>query len=480
MNRRAKIAATIGPSSQDEATITGLIKAGMNVARLNFSHSTHQEHAQIIQRLRKIAEELSSPIGIMQDLQGPKIRVGELKSGSVNLTSGQTLTLTTQHLEGNENTVPIDLPQLPGMVQPGDCILLDDGNMELSVLSSNAEEIQTKVITGGELKTHKGINLPGKKTDNIPCLSEKDIQDLAFGLEQNVDIIALSFVRSPEDIHNLKRLISQLNPTRKNTPIIAKIEKPEALENLEAIILASEGVLVARGDLGVELPPAKVPIAQKRIITSANKLGKIVFIATQLLDSMINNILPTRAEASDIANAIFDGTDAVLLTGETASGKHPILVVETMDTIIREAEKHTAEWSRWCSPSSAISPADDAFFIAQAAHELAHDRNVAAVAVFTKTGKTAELLAKTRPDVDILAFTPNRDVYRQLSMVWGVIPHQVPYVETIEDMIHVVDDQLINTSNYQPGQQVVLVCGFPVKAVRPANMTIIHTIGEKP
>jgi pyruvate kinase len=479
MNRRAKIAATIGPNSQDEATITGLIKAGMNVARLNFSHSTQQEHAQIIHRLRSIAQELASPIAIMQDLQGPKIRVGEIKAGSVNLTSGQTLILSIHHFEGDVNTIPIDLPQLPGMVQPGDCILLDDGKMELSVLSSNKEEIQTKVVSGGELKTHKGINLPGKRMDNLPCLSEKDIQDLAFGLEQNVDTIALSFVRTPQDIRDLKQLIARLNPDRKNTPIIAKIEKPEALENLDDIIMESEGVLVARGDLGVELPPAKVPIAQKRIITSANNLGKIVFIATQLLDSMINNILPTRAEASDIANAIFDGTDAVLLTGETASGKHPVLVVETMDAIIREAEKHTSEWGRWCTPKTALLPTDDAFFIAQAAHELAHDRNVAAIAVFTKTGRTAELLAKTRPDVDILAFTPNQDIYRQLSMVWGVIPYQVPYIETIDEMINIVDEELMRSTFYQPGQQVVLVCGFPVKSVRPANMTIIHTIGEK-
>ncbi len=477
MNRRAKIAATIGPSSQDEPTMTGLIKAGMNIARLNFSHSTHQEHAQIIQRLRSVAQDLSSPLAIMQDLQGPKIRVGVIKSDSVNLSTGQILNLTIHPLEGNDNTIPVDLPQLPSLVQAGDRILLDDGKMELSVLSSNDEEIQTKVITGGELKTHKGINLPGKRLD-IPSLSEKDIQDLEFGLEQNVDAIALSFVRTADDIINLRQIISRLNPNRKNTPIIAKIERPEALENLDAIIAASEGVIVARGDLGVELPPASVPIAQKKIISSANQLGKIVFIATQLLESMVNNLLPTRAEASDIANAIFDGTDAVLLTGETASGKHPVLVIETMDAIIREAEKHISEWSRWCSPSAALLPSDDAFFIAQAAHELAHDKNVAAISVFTKTGRTAQLLAKTRPDVDILAFTPSLDVYRQLSMVWGVIPYLVPYVETIENMIDVVDKQLITSSFFKSGQQVVLVCGFPVKSVRPANMTIIHTIGE--
>lgn len=477
MNRRAKIAATIGPSSQDEITITGLIKAGMNIARLNFSHGTHQEHAQIIQRLRMIAQNLSIPLAIMQDLQGPKIRVGEIKSGSINLVSGQILNLTIHPIEGDEKNIPVDVPQLPAMVQPGDTILLDDGKLELKVLSSQEDVIQTKIITGGELKTHKGINLPGKPMD-IPCLTEKDIHDLTFGLEQKIDSIALSFVRKPEDIEYLKQLIFDLNPERKNTQIIAKIERPEALENLDAIIEASDGVIVARGDLGVELPPACVPIAQKTVFARANQLGKIVIIATQLLDSMINNTLPTRAEASDIANAIFDGTDAMLLTGETASGKHPVLVVETMDSIIREAEKHTSEWQRWCFPSSALSPVDDAFFVAQAAHELAHDRNVSAIAVFTQTGRTAQILAKTRPNVDILAFTPIQDVYQQLSLVWGVIPCLVPYVDTIENMIKVVDEKLLNASQFQPGQQVVLVCGFPVKKIRPANMTIIHTIGE--
>lgn len=477
MNRRAKIAATIGPSSQDETTISELIKAGMNIARLNFSHGTHQQHALIIKRLRSVAQKFACSLAIMQDLQGPKIRVGKIKSGSINLISEQILTLTIHPMESGNNIVPVDLPQLPAMVQAGDRILLDDGKMELSVISTNAEEIKTKIITGGELKTHKGINLPGKPMD-IPCISEKDIHDLAFGLEQEVDSIALSFVRKPEDIIDLKQLISRLNPNRKNTPIIAKIEKPEALENLDAIIEASDGVIVARGDLGVELPPASVPIAQKRVFSRANQLGKIVIIATQLLDSMITNTLPTRAEASDIANAIFDGTDALLLTGETASGKHPVLVVETMDTIVREAEKHTSEWARWCYPSSAISPADDAFFVAQAAHELAHDRNVSAIAVFTKTGRTAQIIAKTRPNVDILAFTPIQDVYRQLSMVWGVTPYLVPYVETIESMIKVVDEKLVASSIFQPGQQVVLVCGFPVKTIRPANLTVIHTIGE--
>lgn len=477
MNRRAKIAATIGPSSQDERTITGLIKAGMNIARLNFSHGTHLEHAQTIKRLRSIAQELSAPLAIMGDLQGPKIRVGKIKSDRVYLTSGQIINLTIRQFEGDENLIPIDLPQLPSMVKVGDSILLDDGKLELSVLSSDAQDIKTKVITGGELKTHKGINLPGKSMD-IPCMSEKDVQDLALGLEQNLDAIALSFVRTPQDIYDLKKLISDLNKNQENIPIIAKIEKPEALENLDAIIEASDGVIVARGDLGVELPPAEVPIAQKEIFSRANQLGKMVIIATQLLDSMITNLLPTRAEASDIANAIFDGADSMLLTGETAIGKHPILVVETMDAIISEAEKHTAEWARWICPSRALSPSNDAFFIAQAAHELACDKNVAAIAVFTKSGKTAHILAKTRPNVDILAFTPNEDIYRQLSMVWGVIPHLVSYVETVEEMIHVVDERLLHASFFRPGQQVVLVCGFPVRAIQSANMTMIHTVGE--
>ncbi|MEN6392410.1 MAG: pyruvate kinase [Anaerolineaceae bacterium] len=477
MNRRAKIAVTIGPSSQDEKTIADLIKAGMNVARLNFSHGTHQSHAQIILRIRSIAQDLSCPIAIMQDLQGPKIRVGEIKTGSVVLVPDQSLTLTIHPIAGDEKIIPVDLPQLPNFVQAGDRILLDDGQLELKVISTDDESIHTKVIIGGVLKSNKGINLPGKKID-LPSLSEKDIEDLKFGLEQNVDAIALSFVRKPDDIINIKNIIARLNPVCKDIPIVAKIEKPEALDNLEEIIKLSDGVIVARGDLGVELSPALVPIVQKQIITYANNLGKIVFIATQLLESMIINVRPTRAEASDIANAIFDGTDAVLLTGETASGKHPVLVVETMDKIIREAEKHISEWGRPCTISNTLTPSDDAFFVTRAARELARDRNVAALSVFTKTGRTAQLLAKNRPEVEILAFTPNQEVYRQLSMVWGVTPYLVPYVETIESMISVVDEKLIATSNFKPGQQMVMVCGFPVKITRPANMTIIHTIGE--
>ncbi|NMC11608.1 MAG: pyruvate kinase [Chloroflexi bacterium] len=477
MNRRVKIAATIGPSSKDEATIKGLLKAGMNIARLNFSHGTHEEHALILNRLKSIAHELSSPLAIMQDLQGPKIRVGNITAGSVNLIPNQSLNLTIDPIDGNENIIPVDLPQLPEIVQAGDRILLDDGNLEISVVAVSKEIIQTKVITGGELKSNKGINLPGKRI-NIPSLSEKDIEDLAFGLQQGVDAVALSFVRTSEDIYNLKNHITRLNSGQKNPSIIAKIEKPEALDNLESIVSNSDGVIVARGDLGVELSPAMVPIIQKRIITCANNYGKVVFIATQLLESMITNVRPTRAEASDIANAVFDGTDAVLLTGETAAGNHPVLVVQTMDIIIKEAEKHMAEWGKPCISSAAFSSSDDAFFIAQAAHELARDRNVAAISVFTQTGRTAQLLAKTRPDVDILAFTPNPDVYHQLNMLWGVTPYLVPYVDTIENMIRVVDEKLLSSSDFQPGQQMVMVCGFPIKTIRPANMTIIHTIGE--
>ncbi len=475
--RFAKIVATIGPASQDEVMIGHLIQAGMNVARLNFSHGNHEDHAEVFRRIRDTSEKLNKPITIIQDLQGPKIRTGDLENGQVELKPGQKLLLTTQKILGNNQVVSVDFDDLPRSVSTGGRILLDDGNLELAVIKVEEQQVETRVVLGGVLKPHKGINLPGAHLD-IPSLTEKDLDDLAFGIKLGFDAVAISFVRSPKDIVGVKNAISRLSKDNKAIPVIAKLERPEALDNLDKIVEIADGVMVARGDLGVEMPAETVPIAQKRIIETANQHGKVVITATQMLDSMIHNPRPTRAEASDVANAIFDGTDAVMLSGETAAGKYPIQAVEMMNAIICQAESHMAEWGHCRTVASKESDSDDTYFLTQAARELAHDRNVSAIAVFTKSGRTAWMMSKTRPEVPILAFTPEPDTYHRLSLYWGVVAQLVPHVNTIEEMLAAVESKMLATTPIQPGQQVVLICGFPVHAVRATNMALLHTVGE--
>ncbi len=454
----------------------------MNVARLNFSHGTHEDHAGVIERLRNAARNLGRPICIMQDLQGPKIRTGQIEGGGAPLVAGQTLTLTARTVPGNSQEVSVDYPDLPRSVEPGGRILLDDGNLELKVLSTTDDSVQTQVVLGGVLKPHKGVNLPRAKL-NIASFTEKDEADLAFGLQQGVDAVAMSFVKQASDVQRVQEAIKRLAPGRRHVPIIAKLERPEALDNLEEIVATADGVMVARGDLGVEMSPQEVPIAQKCIIECANRNAKVVITATQMLDSMIHNPRPTRAEASDVANAIFDGTDAVMLSGETASGEYPLQSVQMMDAIVQEAESHMQEWGNWKGlehPNQKQGASlDDAYYMTLAARELARDRNVAAVAVFTQSGRSALLMSKARPDVPILAFTPNLDVYQRVGLYWGVTPYLVPQADTVNAMLADVEAAMIASTTVQVGQQVVLVCGFPVDALRPSNMALLHTVGER-
>jgi pyruvate kinase len=477
MERRTKIIATIGPASESEQTLTKLIQAGMNVARLNFSHGSYPDHAIRIERIRRLSHELSRPIAILQDLQGPKIRTGILARESVQLIKGQTLTLTTQPVVGDANLVSVDYPALSRSVKPGNRILLDDGQLELSVVHVRPDQVETRVVLGGELKAHKGVNLPGAQLD-LPGFTQKDEEDLEFGLQQGVDGVAISFVRLPQDVITVREAIARLAPDRTWTPIIAKLERPEALDNLEDIILSADGVMVARGDLGVEMSPESVPIAQKEIIEKANCHARLVITATQMLDSMIHNPRPTRAEASDVANAIFDGSDAVMLSGETAAGQYPVESVEMMHAITCQAESHLAEWGHWKGTCTPESSQDDAYFLTLAARELAQDRNVAAIAVFTQSGRTALLMSKTRPGVPILAFTPNLETYQRLSFYWGVYPHLVPHVDTIEDMLKEVEAAMIASTPILAGEQVVVICGFPVRNIRPTNLALLYTVGE--
>ncbi len=479
--RNVKIVATVGPASRDEPTLRALLQAGVNVIRLNFSHGSHEDHAEVIAKVRRLSHRLGKAVAILQDLQGPKIRVGALPNEPLLLQPGETVVL---YPEGepppkpHHKAIPVDFPDLPQVARPQKHILLDDGHLELLVIGVEGHAVQAKVLLGGELRSHKGINFPGVPLD-IPAFTEKDEADLAFGLAQGVDALAVSFVRRAEDVARVRQAVAQMASAEVNIPIIAKLERPEALENLHEIIHAADGVMVARGDLGVELPPQQVPIAQKEIIAMANRHAKLVITATQMLDSMIHAPRPTRAEASDVANAVFDGTDAVMLSGETAVGAYPLEAVEMMDAIVREAEAHFAQWGHVAHPET-VTTRDDARALTRAARELAHERDVAAIAVFTQTGRTAVLMSKARPRVPIFAFTPEERTYRRLSMYWGVVPQQVPFANTAETMLRHVEAALRATTPIEPGQQVVLISGFPVGAMRPPNFALLHTVGEAP
>jgi pyruvate kinase len=395
--------------------------------------------------------------------------------GSVNLKDGQQFTITTRPMEGNHEIVSTSYRGLPWDLNPGDKILLDDGNIELKVQDTTDTDVVTSVVHGGILKPRKGINLPGIYI-NVPPLTEKDRTDLAFGLAHGVDYVAVSFVQRAQDIVDVRRAIHKINPAKDDTPIIAKLEKPSALDNLSAILDASDGVMVARGDMGVELSPQEVPSAQKRIIEAANAGGKIVITATQMLESMVTNPRPTRAEASDVANAIFDGTDAVMLSAETASGQYPVEAVRMMDTIACEAEAHEKRWGHFQEIHDSTSV--DAVAIARAARELARDRDVAAIAIFTRTGKSARILSKERPTVPVLAFTPEPQTYTRLAMLWGVHPYLVPTATSVEEMIHDVEEALINETGLKVGQQIVLIAGLPIGHMGPANIVLLHTVGH--
>lgn len=484
MDRRAKIIATIGPSTDNEEMLRKLIVAGLDIVRLNFSHGTNENHLKSIKLVRKISKELHKPITILQDLQGPKLRVGILPSTGILLEKDQIIALTPttsespiNQLKPGEITLPLDVPNLARSVNPKDRILLDDGHLELEVKNVEKDTVFAKVILGGILTSNKGVNLPG--TDlKIPGFTEKDKEDLIFGLKSGIDAVAISFVTSAQDVLNVKAAIRELAPNRIPPLVIAKLERPQAIEKLEEILDVADGVMVARGDLAVETSPACVPIFQKRIIDSAYRKAKYVITATQMLDSMINSPRPTRAEASDVANAILDGSDAVMLSAETAIGKYPLEVISMMDSIVREAEANYQYWGH-INRDALGQTQDDAVSLTRAAGELALDRNVAYIVVLTQSGRTALLMSKVRPKVPILAFTPQLETFQMLSLFWGVKPYQVPYATTVEDMIAFVEEAIIATNPIQNGQQIIFVSGLPIGNMRPPNFLLLHTIGKK-
>ncbi|MBK9782332.1 MAG: pyruvate kinase [Anaerolineales bacterium] len=476
--RRAKIVATIGPASDSEQALEAIIKAGMNVARLNFSHGTHEQHALRVAAIRAVSKRLAMPVGILQDLQGPKIRVGRL-AVPLQLSVGEEVCLYATKDEApktDNQLLPVDFRELFDSVQAGDKLLLDDGRLALQVTTAVGRIVHAKVLVGGALSSHKGINLPGVKL-RIAGFTEKDKTDLAFGISQGVDAVAISFVRSADDVKAVRAAIEEFSVGKRAPMLIAKLEKPEALTELEAILDVVDGVMVARGDLGVELPPERVPPLQKLIIREANARAKLVITATQMLESMILNPLPTRAEASDIANAIFDGTDAVMLSAETASGEYPSEAVAMMSRIVKEAESHFMEWGSRQDGKAGLG-ASDAASMARAANSLAKDPEVRAVSVFTMQGRSAWLMSKARPSKRILAFTPDPDTFNQLAFLWGVQPHLIKFADTLDDMLSDVDAALLK-SGIESGQQVVLICGYPIGEKRPPNMALLHTVGSE-
>jgi pyruvate kinase len=476
MTRKAKIIATIGPATSSLQSIRDLVEAGMDVARLNFSHGDHEEHAAQIDLLRQVADETGKPLAILQDLRGPKVRTGKLAEPEkpLFLESGERLALSTEPMLCTKEHVYIDYPALTQDVKPGDRILIDDGRMEVRVEEVDEKIVHTVVVTGGKLESNKGINLPGVHL-SAPAITPKDKLDLTFGLERDVDAIAMSFVRRPEDLQELRAIIIENAPKQQQLPIIAKLERPEALEHLDEILEVCDGVMVARGDLGVEVSPERVPSIQKKIIQHANASFRTVITATQMLESMMTNPRPTRAESSDVANAVFDGSDALMLSGETAVGSYPVDSVRTMSRIILDAEEHTSEWGYQLRKEGMVTD-DDAIATAHAACLLASDRDVAALAVFTRSGRTAKLVSNVRPAAPILAFTPELKTFHRMSFYWGVIPLLVPMSHSVEEMIEHVREACLASEMVQVGDQVVMVASLPVGAMGPPNFTLLHKI----
>jgi pyruvate kinase len=469
--RSAKIVCTIGPASDSAEMIERLMRAGMDVARLNFSHGTHSEHARTIKRLRQASAQLSKPIGILADLQGPKIRTGPLVDGCpVQLRAGQRFTISIRKHPGTSAGVSTTYKRLPRDVSHGNRILLGDGLIELRVLSTTSNSVLCEVVNGGELGEHKGINLPGVKL-RIPAVTARDRDDLTFALRHGVNFVAVSFVRRAEDVLLAKAAIARAG---KNVPVIAKLEKPEAIDNLDDILRVADGVMVARGDLGVEMSPEKVPVIQKLIIAKACEARLPVITATQMLESMTQNPRPTRAEASDVANAVFDGSDALMLSAETASGAYPVQAVQMMDRIIREAE---------CSDSRVLRPRPAQFNIAETAAELichaSEELHMKVIAVFTETGSTGRLISKHRPSRPIIAFSTIQETRRMLSLYWGVVPRTIAEVQSIEELVLVAEKRLLEERFVRRGDVVGIVAGTPLFVGGTTNFMKFHVIGSK-
>lgn len=472
VRRRAKIVCTLGPSSNTAEQIRELMRLGMDVARLNFSHGSHDEHRERIRTLRRVAAELGRSICILQDLQGPKIRTGALAGHvPVELLPGAKVTITTRRIEGTPQLLSTSFRPLPREVEPGGRILLSDGKLSLRVLKVQEEDVLCEVVDGGLLGEHQGINLPGAVM-SVPSLTPKDKRDLAFGLKAGVDMVAISFVRSARDVQAVKRIIAAAGA---DTPVIAKLEKPQAIENLDEILEAADGVMVARGDLGVEVPPEQVPIIQKHIIRRAQYYRKPVITATQMLDSMIQNPRPTRAEASDVANAIYDGSDAVMLSGETAAGRYPREAVSMMSRIVMEAE-NDIRCASTAPRRREVAQLTIAEAICESVAHVAEELKMRGIAVFTETGTTAGLIAKYRPKAGIYAFSPQAAVCNRMNLYWGVQPMPIRSVRSVEEMIVAAERELRGIGAAATGDVVAIVAGTRMVTAGSTNFMRLHRI----
>jgi pyruvate kinase len=475
MFRRTKIVATVGPASDSVERLSALIKAGVDVFRLNFSHGDHATKAEVIRIIRDLSDRHQHPVGILGDLQGPKIRTGLMQGGAMQLAAGQKVTVTTRAVLGHDDIIPTIYQGLPKDVGAGDRILLDDGLMELKVLEVNGDEVLCVVVTGGLLKDRKGMNLPGAKV-SAPAMTDKDREDLQFCMEQELDYVALSFVREASDVKELKAILSQHGSELR---VVAKIEKPEAVTNFDAILQASDGIMVARGDLGVEINPEKVPLIQKRIIRACNEAGKPVITATQMLESMVHNPRPTRAETSDVANAILDGTDATMLSAETASGSYPIEAVSMMVQVAADVEADPQLKRPFFQPlSNHDSTTLLAEVIGQAACGVAESVHAGAILAFTQTGSTAALVSKYRPSLPIFAVTPCDKVRRRLTLYAGVDSIKVDIEGNTEDQITSVEEAVLATGWLNKDDVVVITMGSPLSSPGTTNLLKVHKLGS--
>ncbi|PWW24635.1 pyruvate kinase [Geodermatophilus normandii] len=468
MSRRAKIVCTLGPATSSLEQITALVESGMDVARLNFSHGAHADHEAAYRNVRKASDTTGHAVAVLADLQGPKIRLGTFADGPVHWATGSRVCVTVEDVPGTAERVSTTYKGLANDARVGDRLLVDDGKLALSVVAVDGPDVWCLVVEGGEVSNNKGLSLPGVAV-SVPALSEKDEEDLRFALHLSVDFIALSFVRSPADVELVRDIMRQEDVF---VPVIAKLEKPEAVANLEAIVEAFDGVMVARGDLGVELPLEQVPLVQKRAVQAARERNKPVIVATQMLESMITNSRPTRAEASDVANAVLDGADAVMLSGETSVGRFPIAAVRTMERIIDAVESDDVRVPDLNRRSRSRSGA-----IVRAAKDIGEALEVKALCTFTQTGETARRLAALHPRQPLLAFTVDGRVRSLLALSWGVETFLVPSVEHTDDMVEQVDFSLLSIGRLKVGDRVVVVAGSPPNTVGSTNLIRVHEVG---
>ena len=469
MTRRAKIVCTLGPATSSEEGIAALLDAGMNVARMNFSHGAHEDHEVIYHRLRAAAERSGKALAIMADLQGPKIRLGKFAEGPHDWNTGDQVVITVDDCEGTKDRVSTTYKGLATDARPGDRLLIDDGKVGLVVTQVDGNDVHCAVTEGGPVSNNKGISLPGMNV-SVPAMSEKDVADLKFALQLGVDVIALSFVRSPTDVDLVRNVMDEVGAERR--PVIAKLEKPEAIANLEAIVRAFDAIMVARGDLGVELPLQQVPLVQKRVVQVARENARPVIVATQMLESMIEHSRPTRAEASDVANAILDGADAVMLSGETSVGKYPIIAVKTMGKIIEAVESESVS-----APPLTHTPRTHGGVISFAARDIGERLGAKALVAFTFTGDTVRRLARLHTELPVLAFTPKEEVRNQLALTWGVRTFVTPSVETTDEMIRQVDGAILSIPGYSEGDIVIVVAGAPPGQSGSTNLIRVHRLG---